>query len=86
MVDITDMLDDLYAKYTKGNICLDYIMIRATHESRPKGIDASHLCKIWIIGLDYTKRTLKVTSQHSTMSNNPTLSRNFGTNNRMMRY
>ena len=51
----TDMLDDLYAKATKGNIYLDEIMVSATHSSRPKGIDASHLSKIWTIDLDSAK-------------------------------
>ena len=44
--DITDMLDDLYAKATKGNIYLDDIMVSAAHTSIPKGIDASQLSKI----------------------------------------
>ena len=43
--DITDMLDDLYAKATKGNIYLDDIIVSADHARRPKGIDAFHLSK-----------------------------------------
>ena len=73
------MLDDLYAEATKFNIKLDDIMVSAARASRPKGIDASHLSKIWIIDLDSAKRTLEVTSQHIMRSDNPTLSRNFGT-------
>ena len=86
LVDSTDMLDDLYAKATKGNIYLDEIMVSATHSSRPKGIDASHLSKIWIINLDYAKRTLEVTSHHSTRRDNPNLSRNYGKNYCILRY
>ena len=86
LVNSTYMLDDLYAEYTKGNIHLDEIMVSADHASIPKGIDDSHLSKIWRIDLDSAKWTLEFTSQHSTSSNNPTLSRNYGTNNRMLRY
>ena len=86
MVESTDMLDDLYAKATKGNICLDDIMVIAAHAVRPKGIDTYHLSKIWRIHLDSAKRTLEVTSHHSTRSDNHTLCRNYGTNDRMLRY
>ena len=82
----TDVLYDLYAEATKGNIYLDYIVVSAVHASRPKGIDASHLSKIWIIYLDSEKRTLEVTSHHSTRSDNSTLSHNFGTNYCMLQY
>ena len=84
--EIIDMLYDLYVEATKGDIYLDDIMVSASHASRPKGIDASHLSKIWRINLDSTKRTLEVTSQHSTRSNNPNLSCKYGTNDRMLRY
>ena len=85
-VDSTDMLDDLYVEATKGNICLDDILSSAAQAIRPKGIDVSQLSKILIIDLYSVKRTLEVTSQHSTRSNNPTLSRTFGINYRMLRY
>ena len=45
MVDITDMLDDLDAKATKGNIYLDDIVVRDAYAIRPKGIDAYHISK-----------------------------------------
>ena len=48
-VDSIDMLDDLYAEATKGYIYLDDIMVSTAHASKPKGIDASHLSKIWRI-------------------------------------
>ena len=85
-VDSTDMLYDLYAKATKGNINLDGIMVKAAYSSRPKGIDASNLSKIWRIDLDSSRRTLEVMFQYSTGRYNSTLSRNFGTNDRMLRY
>ena len=86
LIKIKYILDDLYAKATKVNIYLDDIMVSAAHVSRHKGIDASHLSKIWIIDLDSVKRTLEFTSHHSKRNDNPTLSRNYGTNDRMLRY
>ena len=85
-VDSIDMLDDLYYEAIKGNIYLYDIMVSAYHEIRPKGIDASHIPKIWRIDLDSANQTLEVTSHHSTRISNPTLSRKFGTNDRMLRY
>ena len=85
-VDSTDMLDDFYSEVTKGNIFLDDIMVSADHSSRPKGIDASPLSKIWRFDLESTKQTLEVTFQNSTRNNNRTLSRNIGTNDRMLGY
>ena len=61
-------------------------MVSAAHASRPKVIDTSHLSKIWRIDIESEKRTLDVTSQYRIRINNPTLSRNFGTNDRMLRY
>ena len=58
MVNSIDMLGDLYAEATEGNIYLDDIMVSAAHAIRPKGIDASQLSKILRTNLDYAKRTL----------------------------
>ena len=71
---------------TKGEIDLDKIMISATHADKEKGIDAEHLSKVWRIDLKLAERTLDITSQHSKRTDNPTLSRNYGTNDRMLRY
>ena len=86
LVDNTDMLDDLYAEATKVNIYIDDIMVSTTHVSITESIDTSHLSKIFRIDLDSAKRTIEITSQHSTRSNNPTLSCNFGTKDRMLHY
>ena len=42
--------------------------------------------KIWRINQKQAKRTLEITSQHSHQANDPTLSRNYGMNDRMLRY
>ena len=61
-------------------------MVSAALARRPKGIDAEHLSKIWRIDQKQVKRTLKITSQHSHQADDPTLSRNYGTNDRMLQY
>ena len=78
-------LDELFASMTKGEIDLDDIMISATHASKPKGTDAAHLSKIWRIDLEAAECTLDITSQNFKQTDDPKLSRNYGTNNRMLR-
>ena len=80
------MLDDLFEKSMKGEIDLDEIMVSASHAGKSKGIEAHHLSKTWRIPMDAAERTLDITSQSSMRKDNPTLSRNYGTNDRMLRY
>jgi hypothetical protein len=79
-------LDDLYTRVTKGEIDLDTIMVSATHAGKSTGVDPAHLSKIWKIDLKTAERTLDVVSQFSKRTDNPKLSRNYGTNDRMLRY
>ena len=81
-----EALDGLYAEATRGDIDLDEIMLSAAHAGKTKGIDASPLSKMWRIDLKTAERTLDVTSKGSKRVDNPTLSRNYGTNDRMLRY
>ena len=76
----------LFESSLRGEIDLDNIMVSAAHAPQPKGIDAEHLSKIWRIDQKQVKRTLEITSQHSRQADDPTLSRNYGTNDRMLRY
>jgi hypothetical protein len=80
------LLDQIYAGTTKGEIDLDDYMISALHARRTQGIDAAHLSKVWRISLDQAERTLGITTQTSVGTDDPKLSRNYGTNNHMMRY
>ena len=75
------LLDQLYDESLKGEIDLDDIMLSAAHTGKRKGIDAEHLSKTWRIDVDTAQRTLDITTQSSTRRDNPTLSRNYGTNN-----
>ena len=65
---------------------LDAFMASAASAGKAKGVDAEHLSKIWRISWDDAKRTIDVTSQNSVRTQDPTLSRNYGTNDRMLRY
>ena len=86
MSDDQQTLDDLFESVTRGEVDLDGIMASAAHAGRSKGVDAAHLSKMWRIDLKSAKRTLEVTSQNSKRTDDPTLSRNYGTNDRMLRY
>ena len=51
-----------------------------------KGVGAHHLSKVWRISHEDAQWTLDVTSQHGNHPVNPQLSKNYGTNDRMLRY
>jgi hypothetical protein len=80
------LYDSIYEESLRGELDLDDIMLSAAHAGRSKGINAEQLSKTWRINLETAARTLDVTSQKSTRKDNPTLSRNYGTNDRMLRY
>ena len=60
--------------------------VGATSASKPRGVTAETLSKIWRIDYETAARTLKVTTQLNHQGGNETLSRHFGTNDRMLRY
>ena len=57
----------------------------AAHAGKSKGVDPSHLSKIWKIDFKTAERTVEVVSQKSKRTDDSTLSRNYGTNDRMLR-
>ena len=61
-------------------------MISATHAMPPKGVTAQDLSKVWRIDLATAKRTLQVTTQLQRRKDDPSLTRNYKTNDRMLRY
>jgi hypothetical protein len=80
-------LDEIYDRSTKGKIdFLDTHFVSAAHAERHGGVHAGHLSKIWKIDVETAGRTIDVTSQASQRTDDPKLSRNYGTNNRMLRY
>ena len=77
-------LDYLYERITQGVIYIDIIMVSAAHAGKSKGVDPYHLSKIRNIDLKTAERTLEVVSQNNKQINGPKLSRNYGTNYRML--
>ena len=84
MLSNDDLMNGLYEACVKGDVNLDDIMTSAAHARRSRGVDAKHLSKVWKIDMDSARRTLEVTSQNSTCTDDPKLSRNYGTNDRML--
>ena len=68
------------------SIDLDAIFIAGVNASRPGSADAQHLAKVWHISYEDAKRTLDVILQHSIRKQDPMLSQNYGTTDRMLQY
>ena len=62
------------------------LLISSTTAGKPKGVTAEQLSKVWHIPYAAAEKTLKVTSQLHRGNVNSSLSRNLGTNDRMLRY
>ena len=60
--------------------------VSGVQSTRSEGVTPMELAGRWNIGLDTAKRTLQATTQLCTRSTNPTLSRRFSANDRMLRY
>lgn len=78
--------DTLYEKSQQGNFNLDSLMVCATHARPRMDVDAKHLSKIWRIDPETAKKTLEITSQLKKNTPNANLTRNYSTNDRMLRY
>ena len=63
-----------------------YLIFSETHANTPKGVTSEHLSKVWTISDEESQQTLEVTTQLNKQDVNTSLSRRFGTNNRMLRY
>ena len=85
-MDVQQIHDSLYQHSKEGTINVDDIMVSAIHARRHQGVKPPHLAKIWRIDKNTAKRTLDITSQRSVRTDNPKLSCNYGTNDRMLRY
>ena len=65
---------------------LDNVMASTAQARKTRGVDPKHLSKIWRISHEDAKRTIDVTTQTSTQTDDPTLYRNYSANDRMLRY
>ena len=78
--DLKELDDDT------NEVLLDNFMASTAQAGKPRGVDPKHLAKIWRISHEDAQRTIDVTTQTSTRTDDPTLSRNYSTNDRMLRY
>ena len=82
---IDGLTDINFDRIFKGEVDLDEIMASAAHARPRRSVDPEHLSKIWRIDLETAKKTLDVTSQNVARSSDPSLSRNYATNDKMLR-
>ena len=80
------ILDEIYEGFLQGELDLDENMVSAAHAKKHGGVDAGHTSKIWKIDIELAKQNLGVITQKSQYTDNPNISRNYGINNRMLRY
>ena len=81
-----DLSTDYSDNPTRGELDPDSFFASDTHAEAPKGISADQLSKFWKIDLDSSKRNPDVTTQRCKRSDDPTLSRNYSTNDQVLRY
>ena len=72
------ILDEIMISAVHGTFC-------AAHATQPKGVTAQDLSRLWRIDLETAKRTLEVTTQLQRREDDPSLTRNYKTNDRMLR-
>ena len=60
--------------------------VSAVLKRPPRGVTAEHLSKVWRVDHATAQRTLETTTQLRPQDGNSSLARNFGTNDRMLRY
>ena len=63
---------------------VDEFFSHSTSASRPQGVNPEHLSKIWRILQEDARRMIHTTTQTSVCTQDPTLSRNYGMNDRML--
>ena len=67
---------------------LDFVEIagNAAYSKHQEEISAEHLIKVYRIDLKSSQNTLNATTKRGVSTENPKLTRNFGTGDRMLRY
>ncbi len=70
----------------QGEVNLDEFMISATHARMQRNVQVEHLSKIWRIDMETASKTLDITSQNVNRKRSADLSRNYATNDKMLRY
>ena len=80
--DSFDLSFDLDSEGAQEKV--DEFFTHSTNASRPRGVTPEHLSKIWCISQEDTRRTIDTMTQTSVRTQDPTLSRNYGTNDCML--
>ena len=62
----------------------DDIFVSSAHDERNQGIKSEHISKVCRIDIDQSKDIIGITTQKSVINDNPKLSSNYGTNDRML--
>ena len=65
---------------------LDDLMDSTVQAGKPRGVDPKYLSRSWRISHEDAKNTIDFTTQASIRKDNPVLSRNYSTNDRMLGY
>ena len=65
---------------------MDDMIVSAVHGGCHQGVHPSEFTKLWCIDADNDSKAIGITSQRSVSTYTPKLFRNYGTNNRMLRY
>mmetsp|Transcript_26699 Transcript_26699/g.37842 ORF Transcript_26699/g.37842 Transcript_26699/m.37842 type:complete len:775 (+) Transcript_26699:4067-6391(+) len=84
--DTTSSAQEALKEIDEDELDIESFMMSAASADNPRGVKPDHLSKIWRISHDEAKATLEATSQRSIRKENPKLARNYGTNDRMLRY
>ena len=84
--DSDDDFDPIQLDDDTNKVLLDNFMVSTAQAGKSRGVDPKHLSKIWRISHEDAQRTIDVTTQMSTQTDDLTLSRNYSTNDRMLRY
>ena len=79
-----DMTFDLDSEGVQEQV--EEFLSHATNASRPHGVTPEYLSKVWCISTEDARRMIETTTQTSVWTQDPTLSRSCGTNDRMLRY
>ena len=80
------LLNKIYVDTMEERLNRDKIMVSVIQVGKHKCVDPNHLAKIWRIDHNVAKKTIDITTQRSVRKYDPKLSRNYSTNDRMLRY
>ena len=82
--DSEDDFDPMELDDDINEALIDNFMASTAQAGKSRGVDPKHLSKIWRISREDAQRTIDVTTQISIQTDDPVLSRNYSTNDRML--